>query len=402
MTKLVKSTGSSKKKQHVDLRKINKAKKQKISAQKENVDAKINKEEMKVKESKKAETMKVKNAFKSGQVKIEQQERLELRDARSLFLRFTDGSLPTSVEQVQKLHPDIVNVRCSHRSMKQKSGMKFVFAEFENEDLCVKAKAKLATTRFGDQEIYVDYMGKKSKNPGKTKPVSNLNLTKLCIRGLPEKMTKELLKKMFPKSQSVEIVERHEDIGFINFSNMADAKKAFDDSVALNDQAGPKMIVVYADKKEIKKKDEKKKIDKKTKIEENSDKKSLKRKQQKTAESKKAAKQLKLSANGSDNEVKFKGDQIEKDENSLDETLEDDSSENDKKDVKTEAVEEANEDDTDDNDDTEDDENANEEEVSDDAEADDTDEDNDEEAGEDDDEDDAQDGEDDDDTEDDD
>merc|ERR1711974_476295 len=39
-----------------------------------------------------------------------------------------------------------------------------IFVEFDSEDICEKAKSKLAATRFGDREIYVDYMGKKSKS----------------------------------------------------------------------------------------------------------------------------------------------------------------------------------------------------------------------------------------------
>jgi len=268
MTKLVDSTGSPKVKASPDLKKINKDEKH-ISGQNVIFDANILEEMMNEAEEASVDVMKVQDAFKSGQVITEHRERLDLREARSLFLRFGgagDGPLPTSKEQVQKLHPDIVNVYRNNQigTFHNSRPTRCVFVEFDSEDICEKAKSKLAATRFGDQEINVDYMGKKSKSwkPEPNLPATNLNKWKLCIRGSLEKMTEEILKTMFPKSDSVEIAE-NKDVGYITFKSIVDAKMAFDDSDGLKDREGRKLTVVYVDdtikpKKKKKKKNKKK------------------------------------------------------------------------------------------------------------------------------------------------
>lgn len=88
--------------------------------------------------------------------------------------------------------------------------------------------------------MYVDYVGLKSKDGGKPKNerggkgknTKQINPTRLFITGLMEGMTEEKLKQLFPKCSSANIpkgsIRKGTLYGFVQFSNPADAKSAFE------------------------------------------------------------------------------------------------------------------------------------------------------------------------------
>merc|ERR1712071_689476 len=125
---------------------------------------------------------------------------------------------------------------------------KYAFLEFTNEEDCVKAKNKLATTRFKGSELYVDFVGEKSKS-AKTGHTVKKNPCRLFVCGLAPGMKKTTLREMFPKACAADIPSRSKEkgtsFGFVQFSNPGDAKAAFDAAQDL-DMAGHKITVFYA------------------------------------------------------------------------------------------------------------------------------------------------------------
>ena len=111
--------------------------------------------------------------------------------------------------------------------------------------------------------MYVDYVGLKSKDGGKPKNerggkgknTKQINPTRLFITGLMEGMTEEKLQQLFPKSSSANIpkgsVRKGTLYGFIQFSNPADAKSAFEAAKKLTvktseDGGSQRITVLYA------------------------------------------------------------------------------------------------------------------------------------------------------------
>ena len=84
--------------------------------------------------------------------------RLTQRDARSLYIRFAQNNLPSSPEEIKKLHSDIKFVRAPRLDPKGKRGINYVFVEFGSEAECKAAKIKLATTQFQGSELFVDFL----------------------------------------------------------------------------------------------------------------------------------------------------------------------------------------------------------------------------------------------------
>ena len=197
--------------------------------------------------------------------------RLNQRDSRSLYIRFTQNSLPTDPDQIKKLHSDIKFVRTPRLDLKGRKGISYAFVEFGSESECKVAKNKLATTQFNGSELYVDFVGEKSqtKKSRDAKDKSQFNPTRLFISGLAHGVTKSNLKGMFPKCASAEIPrvgkKKGSAYGFIQFSSPSDAKAAFDAAQNLEVNGHP-ITVLFAkrtsQKDEVvqKKKAEKRKI----------------------------------------------------------------------------------------------------------------------------------------------
>lgn len=180
------------------------------------------------------------------------------RDARSLYLRF-QKQLPTADSEVKELHSDIKFVRVQRR-VKDTESFSYCFLEFANEQDCIKAKSKLAATKFKGEEMFIDFVGDKSKgktaskSTGQNKPLDPMskgaiNPYRLLISGLAPGVKANDLKSMFPKAAKAEIpqssVKKGSTYGFVQFSEPAHAKAAFDDAQNLSID-GHHITVLYA------------------------------------------------------------------------------------------------------------------------------------------------------------
>merc|ERR1719186_2545137 len=180
------------------------------------------------------------------------------RDARTLYLRF-QNKLPSTDSEVKELHSDIKFVRVP-RKVKNGDTFSYCFLEFGTEQECTKAKNKLANTKLNGEELYVDFVGDKSKAKGSVKkepvdPTSKgaINPYRLLVSGLAPGVKAADLKSMFPKASKAEIpqssVKKGSSYGFVQFSEPAHAKAAFDDAQNLNID-GHHITVLYAKRSE--------------------------------------------------------------------------------------------------------------------------------------------------------
>merc|ERR1711915_349778 len=186
----------------------------------------------------------------------------------TLYLRFSK-ELPKSIDEIKELHSDIKFVRTPRTAAKKGDSYSYAFVEFANQEECKEAKNKLSTTQFKGTELYVDFVGEKSKNKKhKDKINAQLNPSRLFVSGLAPGVTESHLKEMFPKSSHALIpkTSRKSNVifGFVQFSNPADAKAAFDAAKDLT-ISNHKITVLFAKKTEkkeevIKKKAEKRKL----------------------------------------------------------------------------------------------------------------------------------------------
>merc|ERR1711915_344250 len=186
----------------------------------------------------------------------------------TLYLRFSK-ELPKSIDEIKDLHSDIKFVRTPRTAAKKGDSYSYAFVEFASQEECKEAKDKLSTTQFKGTELYVDFVGEKSKNKKhKDKINAQLNPSRLFVSGLAPGVTESHLKEMFPKSSHALIpkTSRKSNVifGFVQFSNPADAKAAFDAAKDLT-ISNHKITVLFAKKTEekeevIKKKAEKRKL----------------------------------------------------------------------------------------------------------------------------------------------
>merc|ERR1711915_372275 len=186
----------------------------------------------------------------------------------TLYLRFSK-ELPKSIDEIKELHSDIKFVRTPRTAAKKGDSYSYAFVEFASQEECKEAKNKLSTTQFKGTELYVDFVGEKSKNKKhKDKINAQLNPSRLFVSGLAPGVTESHLKEMFPKSSHALIpkTSRKSNVifGFVQFSNPADAKAAFDAAKDLT-ISNHKITALFAKKTEekeevIKKKAEKRKL----------------------------------------------------------------------------------------------------------------------------------------------
>jgi len=174
------------------------------------------------------------------------------KNVRTLYIRFSEN-FPNSLTEIEEIHSEIKNVRAPRMAAKQAGKnqlIKFAFIEFENEEICQKAKTKLTTTQFKGKELFVDFVREKDKKEG-SKEKAQINPTRLYVSGLTSGVTEENLKDMFSKSSGAEIPRASKDkgttYGFIQFSNPEDAKSAFDDAKDLSISGHP-ITVLFATK----------------------------------------------------------------------------------------------------------------------------------------------------------
>merc|ERR1711915_284804 len=186
----------------------------------------------------------------------------------TLYLRFSK-ELPKSIDEIKELHSDIKFVRTPRTAAKKGDSYSYAFVEFASQEECKEAKNKLSTTQFKGTELYVDFVGEKSKDKKhKDKINAQLNPSRLFVSGLAPGVTESHLKEMFPKSSHALIpkTSRKSNVifGFVQFSNPADAKAAFDAAKDLT-ISNHKITALFAKKTEekeevIKKKAEKRKL----------------------------------------------------------------------------------------------------------------------------------------------
>jgi len=219
---------------------------------------------------------KVRQSISNGELIKDEVMRLSQRDSRSLYIRFTSTNLPTSSEEIKKLHPEIKFVRTPRvKQNGDKIGFGYAFVEFGSEADCKAAKTKLGTTQFKGSELYVDFVGEKSKKMkgGAVKDKASFNPTRLFVSGLVSGVTKTNLKEMFPKSASADIPissrksKKATSYGFVQFSSPSDAKAAFDAAQNLEISGHP-ITVLFAKRTEQKDEVVKKKKAEKRKIRE--------------------------------------------------------------------------------------------------------------------------------------
>ena len=140
--------------------------------------------------------------------------------------------------------------RVKQRSGDTKEGISYAFVEFGSEADCKAAKTKLGTTQFQGSELYVDFVGAKSKKMagGAGKDKSQFNPTRLFVSGLAPGVTKTNLKEMFPKSASADIPQssrkKGTSYGFVQFSTPSDAKSAFDAAQSLEISGHPITVLL--------------------------------------------------------------------------------------------------------------------------------------------------------------
>merc|ERR1740131_310697 len=189
------------------------------------------------------------SALASGEVVKGVEDRKDSQNTRSLYMKFNEH-FPANPNEIKELHSEIKYVRVPRMGAKKGTtpSIKYAFVEFENEEICIKAKNRLTTTQFKGKEIYVDFVGEKSKKKV-SKDKVEYNPLRLFVSGLTAGVTKTNLKEMFPKSAGAEIPrtskEKGTTYGFVQFSNPGDAKSAFDAAKGLTISGHP-ITVLFA------------------------------------------------------------------------------------------------------------------------------------------------------------
>lgn len=199
-------------------------------------------------------------ALAEGKVASDEQQRRHAMDLRTLYVRFKKSHPEGESEVREKLgnHPEIKFVRIPRQNQKSRK-VRWAFVEFGSEAQCEAAKETLTKGAEARDELYVDFVGVKSKSGGKPtqergkRGKTPINPNRLFIGGLVEGLTEVKLKQLFPKC--VEVVVKGAKAGkgfaFIQFDNPGDAKAAFDASKKLtitgkSGSEGHHMTVVYA------------------------------------------------------------------------------------------------------------------------------------------------------------
>jgi len=323
------------------------------------------------------------SAIANGEAMKDEIARKTAQDARTLYIRFSEPAYPKTADEVKELHSDIKFVRTPRVSAKGKDGIGYAFLEFGNPEECKAAKNKLSTKQFKGKELYVDFVGENSKGKKAAKPKANLNPTRLFVVGLNKGITKTHLKEMFPKAANASIPPRSKQkgtsFGFVQFSNPADAKAAFDaaQDLTINNHKISVFFAKVTDKKDEKNNDAKAEKRKATTEEEEGIQEAKKVKKEKKKEAKKKKKgELNEKAESIIKEIKEEAEKKEvgddddevdesEEEGGLDNTVEQKSDNNEEVDNDDEGDnEEADDNDVKDDEEDDDDEDEEEEEAS--------------------------------------
>eukprot|EP00094_Tigriopus_californicus_P001109 TCALIF_01073-PA protein Name:"Similar to NCL Nucleolin (Gallus gallus)" AED:0.00 eAED:0.00 QI:202/1/0.5/1/1/1/2/0/355 len=198
----------------------------------------------------KAQNKLVRQAIATGEIAQDELKRKADRDARTLYVAFKADKLPTTIEEIEKLHPDIKLVRILRQSKKANSTIRYCFMEFASEKVCEKAKTVLSLKEYNGGRLAVDFVGAKSKiQRGPKSAMRPVNPTKLFVSGLAKGLTEDKLRELFPKASRTIIparsVRKGSTFGFAQFNNPAEAKEAFNASQNLEFD-GHHLTVLFA------------------------------------------------------------------------------------------------------------------------------------------------------------
>merc|ERR1712029_79956 len=255
-----------------------------------NKDGGIIKSKKPVSKATKEASKKARMAIATGELNQDELKRKTERDLRTLYVRFKNSATAPSTERdIYKLDKLIKYVRIPRQAKKT---LNYCFMEFSDEKVCESMKDKLAA----NPDLMVDFVGVKSKSrttgTAKKRPI---NPTRLHVSGFSQGITSEKLKALFPKCSGASVptaCKNNSAYGFVQFSNPADAKAAFNATQKLKVGDNQHITVIFArlqkhgsvveSKKDKSKKAEKRKVvktdseeSKKPKVEEKEDEKEI-------------------------------------------------------------------------------------------------------------------------------
>ncbi|CAK9297810.1 unnamed protein product [Gordionus sp. m RMFG-2023] len=155
-------------------------------------------------------------------------ERIVEKNKRTLFVKAADILDHVATDDFMKLHPDITHVQFNKRQ-------KRAFIEFEDEATCVKAVKSLKNKKLGTKDVTFDYCGDKSE---RKVPLDKPYLSRpydpktLYVTGFGKDATKEILKRLFTSSSSINVLKFDKGKGsfkfaFVTYPNPEEAENAF-------------------------------------------------------------------------------------------------------------------------------------------------------------------------------
>mgnify|MGYP001184600874 FL=1 len=183
-------------------------------------------------------------AIATGELNQDELKRKTERDLRTLYVRFKNSTTaPATERDIYKLDKLIKDVRIPRQAKKT---LNYCFMEFSDEKVCETMKNKLAA----NPDLMVDFVGVKSKSrtTGTTKK-RPINPTRLHVSGFSQGITSEKLKALFPKCSGASVptaCKNKTAYGFVQFSNPADAKAAFDATQKLKVGDNQHITVIFA------------------------------------------------------------------------------------------------------------------------------------------------------------
>merc|ERR1711860_320311 len=187
---------------------------------------------------------KARMAIATGELNQDELKRKTERDLRTLYVRFKNSTTaPATERDIYKLDKLIKDVRIPRQAKKT---LNYCFMEFSDEKVCEAMKNKLAA----NPDLMVDFVGVKSKSrtTGTTKK-RPINPTRLHVSGFSQGITSEKLKALFPKCSGASVppaCKNKTAYGFVQFSNPADAKAAFDATQKLKVGDNQHITVIFA------------------------------------------------------------------------------------------------------------------------------------------------------------
>merc|ERR1711874_290403 len=116
------------------------------------------------------------------------------------------------------------------------------FVEFESPETMEANKEALESLQVNGEEVFVDYVGTKSKNPpgDKVEVPKAINPKKLYVANFNALVTKEVIQKAFKGCSTVDMPYSKKNIRskrrfcFVYFEDESSAKQAFENAASIN------------------------------------------------------------------------------------------------------------------------------------------------------------------------